>query len=134
MQEIGDEGVSFRDIAGSIGRHLNVSVVSKSQAEAAKRFRFLTAFISTDNPASSELTHERLGWKPAEPGLLADLDQAPISKREQTGVTAHPAKIYNPKSLCPEAFAACACTSATVFSCLPIYLKGFTGVPATRTS
>lgn len=77
---VAEEGVPFRDIAGLIGRRLNVPVVSKSPAEAAKQFSFLAPFIPIDNPTSSKLTQERLGWSPAQTGLLADLDQADYFK------------------------------------------------------
>jgi nucleoside-diphosphate-sugar epimerase len=71
----GEEGIAFREIAGVIGRRLNVPVVSKGPAEAAKQFSFLSTFIPADNPTSSRLTQERLGWRPTHPGLLADLEQ-----------------------------------------------------------
>jgi nucleoside-diphosphate-sugar epimerase len=71
---VGEEAIPFRDIAGLIGRRLNVPVVSKSPAEAARQFSFLASFIPMDNPTSSRLTQERLGWKLTLPGLLADLD------------------------------------------------------------
>jgi hypothetical protein len=54
--------------------------LSKSQAEAEKQFTFLAPFVSKDNPASSKLTRERLGWEPTQPGLLADLDQTDYFK------------------------------------------------------
>jgi hypothetical protein len=31
-------------------------------------------FAAADNPASSALTRQRLGWQPTHPGLIADLD------------------------------------------------------------
>lgn len=71
---VADEGVPFRAIAGIIGRHLNLPVVSKSEHEAAEHFGFLGVFAALDIPASTKLTEERLGWRPIEPGLLADLD------------------------------------------------------------
>ena len=77
---VAEEGIPFRDIAGVIGRRLNVPVISKSLVEAAKQFSFLAPFIPMDNPTSSKLTQERLGWKPTQPGLLADLDQADYFK------------------------------------------------------
>ena len=77
---VAEEGIPFRDIAGLIGRRLNVPVVSKSPAKAAKQFSFLAPFVPMDNPTSSKLTQERLGWKPAQPGLLADLNQADYFK------------------------------------------------------
>jgi nucleoside-diphosphate-sugar epimerase len=77
---VAEEGVPFRDIAELIGRRLNVPVVSKSPTEAAKQFSFMSPFISVDNPVSSKLTQERLGWLPTQPGLLSDLDQADYFK------------------------------------------------------
>jgi len=73
---VAEEGIPFREIATLIGRRLNVPVVSKSPAEAAKQFGFLGPFVGIDNPTSSKLTQERLGWRPTQPGLLADLENS----------------------------------------------------------
>lgn len=72
---VADEGVPFREIAGVIARRLNLSVVSKTPEEAAEHFGFLGFFVAADVPASSALTQERLGWRPTEPGLIADIDR-----------------------------------------------------------
>ena len=71
----GEEGVPFRDIAGVIGRHLNLLVVSISREEADAHLGLLGAFASADNPTSSALTQERLGWRPVHPALIADLEE-----------------------------------------------------------
>lgn len=71
---VADEGVPFRDIAGAIGRHLNVPVVSKSADEAATHFGWMGNFARLDLGASSALTQQRLGWQITQPGLLADLE------------------------------------------------------------
>ena len=73
---VAEEGIPFRQIAEAIGKRLNVPVVSKSAADAAKQFSFLSPFIPVDNPTSSKRTMERLGWTPEHPGILADLDNA----------------------------------------------------------
>jgi nucleoside-diphosphate-sugar epimerase len=70
---VADEGVPAREIAEVIGRHLNLPVVSKSRAEAADHFGWIALFFGMDGPASSAQTQERLGWRPAQPGLIADL-------------------------------------------------------------
>ncbi len=70
-----EEGVPFREIAGVIGRRLNVPVVSKSGDEAANHFGWFAHFAALDNPTSSALTRERLGWRPTQPGLISDLDR-----------------------------------------------------------
>ncbi len=71
---VADEGVPVREIAEVIGRHLNVPVVSKSREEAADHFGWIALFFGMDSPASSALTQERLGWRPVQPGLIADLN------------------------------------------------------------
>jgi len=71
---VADEGVPTREIAEIIGRHLNVPVVSKSREEAADHFGWIALFFGMDGPASSALTQERLGWRPVQPGLIADLN------------------------------------------------------------
>jgi nucleoside-diphosphate-sugar epimerase len=71
---VADEGIPTREIAEVIGRHLNVPVVSKSREEAADHFGWIAHFFGVDAPASSALTQERLGWRPVQPGLIADLN------------------------------------------------------------
>jgi nucleoside-diphosphate-sugar epimerase len=71
---VGDEGVPTRDIAEAIARHLNVPVVSIAPEDAAEHFGWIGAFFALDAPASSTLTQERLGWQPAHPTLIADLE------------------------------------------------------------
>jgi len=71
---VGDEGVPTREIAEAIGRGLNVPVVSKSREEAADHFGWIGHFFGIDGPASSAQTQERLGWRPVQPGLIADLN------------------------------------------------------------
>ncbi len=72
---VAEEGVPFRDIAGVIGRRLNVPVASKSPKEAAGLFSWLAPFLAADNPVSSQRTRELLGWQPKQPGLMPDLDR-----------------------------------------------------------
>ncbi len=73
---IADEGVPVRDIAGVIGRRLNLPVAGKSREEAAGHFGWLAHFLGIDCPASSAQTQERLGWRPSHPALIPDLDRA----------------------------------------------------------
>jgi len=71
---VADEGVPTREIAAAIGSGLNVPVVSKSSEEAADHFGWIARFFGIDGPASSSQTQEQLGWRPVQPGLIADLD------------------------------------------------------------
>jgi nucleoside-diphosphate-sugar epimerase len=71
----GDEGIPFRDVAEAIGRRLNLPAVSIEPGQAAAHFGFLGALVQLDNPTSSAATQELLGWRPAHPGLIEDLEQ-----------------------------------------------------------
>jgi nucleoside-diphosphate-sugar epimerase len=74
LHGVAEEGVPFREFAEAIGRNLGVPAASISADGAASHFGFLAMFAAADNPASSELTRQRLGWEPTHPGLIADLD------------------------------------------------------------
>jgi nucleoside-diphosphate-sugar epimerase len=70
---VAEEGVPVRQIAEAIGRHLAVPVAGRSSDEAAKHFGWLASFVATDNPTSSLLTQERLGWRPTQPEMIPDI-------------------------------------------------------------
>ncbi|ANY05182.1 NAD-dependent epimerase/dehydratase family protein [Pseudonocardia sp. HH130630-07] len=64
-----EQGVAMREIAGVIGRYLDVPVRSVEP----EHFGWLGAFAGLDVIARSERTRQLLGWEPAGPGLLDDL-------------------------------------------------------------
>lgn len=71
-----EEGVPFREIATLIGKHLNLPVVSKNGPDLATHFGWFTHFASLNNPTSSQITRDILGWKPVHQDLLTDIDTA----------------------------------------------------------
>jgi nucleoside-diphosphate-sugar epimerase len=71
---VADAGVPARTIAEIIGRKLGLPVASIAPEAAAAHFGWLGRFFAMDQPASSALTRERLGWTPAHPGLVEDLE------------------------------------------------------------
>jgi hypothetical protein len=75
LHAVADEAISVRDIAETIGRHLDVPARSVPSGQVDEHFGFLGTFLGIDGPASSALTRELTGWAPREPGLLEDLDQ-----------------------------------------------------------
>jgi nucleoside-diphosphate-sugar epimerase len=80
---VADEGIPFREIAGVIGRRLNMPVVSKSPEEASDHFGWFAQFAALDCPASGVQTQKRLGWHPTQPSLLPDMDRPAYFDIEQ---------------------------------------------------
>lgn len=80
-----EDGVPLRDIAGVIGKHLNLPVVSISRQDADAHFGFLGALAALDMPSiipgSSVQTKELFGWRPVHPGLIADIEQGHYFKK-----------------------------------------------------
>jgi nucleoside-diphosphate-sugar epimerase len=71
---VAEESISVRTIAEVIGRKLGVPTTSIAPESAAAHFGWLGRFLAMDQPASSALTQQQLGWTPRHPGLLADLE------------------------------------------------------------
>jgi nucleoside-diphosphate-sugar epimerase len=72
---VDETGIPFRDIASKIAAKLRIPTYSCPTPKSAKHLGILSNFVGVDNPSSSEWTRQTLGWKPTQPGLLADIDQ-----------------------------------------------------------
>jgi nucleoside-diphosphate-sugar epimerase len=70
---VGEEGITARDIAETVGAGLGLPVVSITPEETAAHYGPFAMFATLDMPASSALTREKLGWQPTGLGLIADL-------------------------------------------------------------
>lgn len=81
---IADEGVPTREIAEIIGRKLNVPVIGKSGDEASEHFGWIARFFAIDGPASSARTQQETGWRPTQPGLIADLERGTYFETNKT--------------------------------------------------
>ncbi|MFZ0387347.1 MAG: NAD-dependent epimerase/dehydratase family protein [Solirubrobacteraceae bacterium] len=71
-----DGGIAFREIAEAIASHLDLPAVSIPEDELMipGYFGFLANIVTQSYPASNLITRQTLGWEPAQPSLLADLD------------------------------------------------------------
>ncbi|MCG5462536.1 SDR family oxidoreductase [Micromonospora sp. NPDC053740] len=71
-----DGGIPFREIAEAIASRLGVPAVSVPLDELMLPgyFGFLTNVATQSYPTSNLITRRTLGWEPAQPRLLADLD------------------------------------------------------------
>jgi nucleoside-diphosphate-sugar epimerase len=64
------EHIAFRDIAGAVGRKLDLPVASLPPEAAQEKFGALATFYTLGVVASSAVTREQYGWKPSGPTLL----------------------------------------------------------------
>ncbi|MCW2994395.1 MAG: NAD-dependent epimerase/dehydratase [Conexibacter sp.] len=73
---VGDGGIEFREIAEAIASRLGVPAVSIPLDElmVPGYFGFLANIVTQSYPASNLITRRALGWEPAQPSLLASLD------------------------------------------------------------
>lgn len=71
LHGVAEQGVRIGDVAGVIGRHLNLPVKSMP----AEHFSWLGGFLGADVQASNAITREILAWQPTHAGLLTDLEQ-----------------------------------------------------------
>jgi nucleoside-diphosphate-sugar epimerase len=76
LHAVGEEGITLRAIAETIGERLGVPVRSLSQDEAQAQFDWFARFVAIDNPTSSSITRKTLGWSPKECGLLTDMKES----------------------------------------------------------
>jgi nucleoside-diphosphate-sugar epimerase len=72
LHAVGEPGVPVREITEAVGRSLNLPTRS---LPAEEYDGMLVPLLTTDMPASSAITQELLGWKPAHPGLIEGLEQ-----------------------------------------------------------
>ncbi|MER5434135.1 SDR family oxidoreductase [Streptomyces sp. NPDC002588] len=70
-----EDGVTVREIAEAIGRHLGVPAVSIPAERAADHFKAFAPFMSLDARWTSARTRQLLDWEPVHPELVADLDE-----------------------------------------------------------
>jgi nucleoside-diphosphate-sugar epimerase len=73
---VGDEAIPLRQIAEAIGSRLGVPAVSVPLDELMipAHFGFIANIVTQDYRTTNLITRRTLGWEPAQPGLLADLD------------------------------------------------------------
>jgi nucleoside-diphosphate-sugar epimerase len=77
---VAEEGVQMREVAETIGRGLNMPVISISPEEAPDYFGWWGRFAGEDLLASSAITRKKLGWNPTGPALISDLEQMDYSQ------------------------------------------------------
>ena len=74
LHAVAEEGVSHLAIAEAIGRGLDLPVRAFVEDEVAPQFAWLARFLTVNAMASSAITQQLMGWAPAHPGLIEDLE------------------------------------------------------------
>jgi nucleoside-diphosphate-sugar epimerase len=79
LHAVAEEGIPTRDIATAIGRATGLPVTSIDPEDVPGHFGWIGTFFGMDLAATSTATRELLGWAPAGPTLLEDLDAGAYS-------------------------------------------------------
>jgi nucleoside-diphosphate-sugar epimerase len=79
LHAVAEEGIPTRDIAEAIGRALGLPVTSIAPDDVPGHFGWIATFFAMDLTATSTKTRELLGWAPAGPTLIEDLDAGAYS-------------------------------------------------------
>ncbi|GAB3159983.1 SDR family oxidoreductase [Amycolatopsis stemonae] len=79
LHAVAEEGVPTREIAEAIGRAFDLPVASIPAADVQSHFGWLGGFFAMNLAATSTGTQELLGWTPAGPTLVEDLDAGAYS-------------------------------------------------------
>lgn len=75
LHAIAEEAVPFRDIAETIGRHLDLPVTSIPAEQVTDHFGWIGRFTMFDVWCSTTLTRQRFGWHPVQPTLMEDIEK-----------------------------------------------------------
>lgn len=90
VHAVAEPGIATREIAEAIGRSVGVPAGSIPAAQAAEHFGWIGGFFSLDAAASNVLTRERTGWRPIQPGLIADIDSGSYRNAQPNSVAGPP--------------------------------------------
>ncbi|HEY6274747.1 MAG TPA: hypothetical protein VIX86_00305 [Streptosporangiaceae bacterium] len=81
LHAVAEDGIPTRDIAEAIGRAFGLPVTSIAPDDVQGHFGWIGTFFGMDLAATSTVTRELLGWAPAGPTLIEDLDAGAYSAR-----------------------------------------------------
>jgi hypothetical protein len=84
LHAVAEEGIALRDTAAAIGRRLGVPVAPVTAENAERHFGYLSAFVGLDNPTSSRITRDMLGWTPAGPASSQTSTRSTPSRSKPT--------------------------------------------------
>ena len=81
LHAVAEDGVPSRVIAAAIGRAFGLPVAPIAPEDVQGHFGWIGTFFSMDLAATSTKTRELVGWEPAGPTLIDDIDAGAYSAR-----------------------------------------------------
>ena len=79
LHAVAEDGIPVRDIAEAIGQAFDLPVRSIAPDDVPDHFGFIGTFFSMEMSATSAATRELLGWTPAGPTLVEDIEAGAYS-------------------------------------------------------
>ena len=79
LHAVAEDGIPTREIAEAIGRAFGLPITSIAPDDVQDHFGWIGTFFAMDLAATSTVTQKLLGWTPAGPTLLEDLDAGAYS-------------------------------------------------------
>lgn len=91
LHAVHEQGVPFKDIATSIGKHLDIPIISTKadDKEATSHLGFFAGLVGAHNPVSSEWTRKTFNWTPSQKGLIADMEDGHYFAKGQGATFVH---------------------------------------------
>jgi nucleoside-diphosphate-sugar epimerase len=81
LHAVAEDGIPTRDIAEGIGRAFGLPVTAIAPDDVQGHFGWIGTFFAMDLAATSTVTQQLLGWAPAGPTLIEDIDAGGYSAR-----------------------------------------------------
>ncbi|MDE1153496.1 MAG: SDR family oxidoreductase [Micavibrio sp.] len=76
---IAEEGLTLKEITAALARGLQMPLKALPPEEVPGHFGPMSHFAAANMTGSSAITRKKLGWNPAGPGLITDLDNMDYS-------------------------------------------------------
>ncbi len=74
LHAIAEQGITLKEIAQTIGKRMNIPVVSIPAEKVGEHFGWLAMFAGVDCRVSGDITQRKFNWHPEGPSLISDLE------------------------------------------------------------
>ncbi|HEY9777816.1 MAG TPA: SDR family oxidoreductase [Planktothrix sp.] len=81
LHAVAEQGITLKEIAETLGKRLNLPVVSIPQEKVEQHFGWLAMFAGVDCRVSADITQKKFDWHPKGPKLITDLQNLVVEKQ-----------------------------------------------------